>query len=142
MSLTAPPAMKSVAIGAQTLRCVEDGSPDATRALLLFNGIGASIEFAMPFMANFTRTRVIAFDLPGIGELPAPLLPYRMAHVAHLAAKLLDHLGVERVDAFGVSWGGATAQEFANHYPSRCRTLTLAATCAGFVMVPPGRACC
>ena len=30
----------------------------------------------------------------------------------------------------------SAAQEFAIRYPQRCRTLTLAATCAGFVMVP------
>ena len=35
-----------------------------------------------------------------------------------------------------VSWGGAPAQEFAIHYPQRCSSLTLAATCAGFVMLP------
>ena len=135
MSLSRP-VMKSVSIGAQTVRYVEGGLPDSKRALLLFNGIGASIEIAMPFIAKFERTRVIAFDLPGVGESPAPLLPYRMSHVAQVAAKLLDQLGIERVDVFGVSWGGAAAQEFAIQYPSRCRTLTLAATCAGFVMVP------
>jgi poly(3-hydroxyalkanoate) depolymerase len=131
-----PPAMKSVAIGAQTVRYVEGGSRHATRTLLLFNGIGANVETAMPFIASFRRTRVIAFDVPGVGDSPAPLLPYRISHVARLAAALLDHLGVERADVFGVSWGGAAAQEFAIRYAPRCRTLTLAATCAGFVMVP------
>jgi poly(3-hydroxyalkanoate) depolymerase len=131
-----PPAMKRVAIGSQTVRYLEGGSPDAARTLLLFNGIGASVETAAPFMASFKRTRVIAFDVPGVGESPAPLLPYRMHDVARLAAKLLDHLGIASADVFGVSWGGAAAQEFAIRYALRCRTLTLAATCAGFVMVP------
>ena len=131
-----PPAMKRVAIGPQTVRYLEGGSPDAPRTLLLFNGIGASVETAASFMASFERTRVIAFDVPGVGESPAPLLPYRMHHVARLGAKLLGHLGVESADVFGVSWGGAAAQEFAIRYARRCRTLTLAATCAGFVMVP------
>jgi poly(3-hydroxyoctanoate) depolymerase len=130
------PVMKRVAIGAQTLRYVEGGAPGAIRTLLLFNGIGASLETASPFIASFRQTRVIAFDIPGVGGSPAPLLPYRMSHVAGLAARLLDHLGIERVDVFGVSWGGAAAQEFAIRHASRCRTLTLAATCAGLVMVP------
>ena len=125
-----------VAIGAQTVRYVEGGSLGATRTLLLFNGIGASIETAAPFMAGFNRTRVIAFDVPGVGESPAPWLPYRLADVAQLAADLLDHLGIEHADVFGVSWGGAAAQEFAIRHPARCRTLTLAATSAGVVMVP------
>jgi alpha-beta hydrolase superfamily lysophospholipase len=94
MDPTTPPASQRVAIGAQTVRYVEGGSPDASRALLLFNGIGASVETAAPFMAGFDRTRVIAFDVPGVGESPAPLLPYRLADVAQLAADLLDHLGI------------------------------------------------
>ena len=81
-----PPAMKHVAIGPQTVRYLEGGSPDAPRTLLLFNGIGASVETAASFMASFERTRVIAFDVPGVGESPAPLLPYRMHHVARLGA--------------------------------------------------------
>jgi poly(3-hydroxyalkanoate) depolymerase len=132
----APPASHRVAIGAQAVRYVEGGSPDATRTLLLFNGIGASVETAAPFMAGFERTRVIAFDVPGVGASPAPLLPYRLADVAQLAADLLDHLEIDCADVFGVSWGGAAAQEFAIRHPARCRTLTLAATSAGFVMVP------
>src|SRR5204863_395638 len=67
-----PPAMKRVAIGPQTVRYLEGGSPDAPRTLLLFNGIGASVETVAPFMASFKRTRVIAFDVPGVGESPEP----------------------------------------------------------------------
>lgn len=128
--------MKRLAIGPHTVRYAEGGVPDAPRTLLLFNGIGASVETVMPLVTSFERTRVIAFDVPGVGGSPTPLLPYRMHEVASLAAGLLDHLGVDRADVFGVSWGGAAAQEFAIRHPHRCRTLTLAATCAGFVMVP------
>jgi poly(3-hydroxyalkanoate) depolymerase len=129
-------AAQTVTLGRQTLRYVVGGAPDAPAALLLFNGIGASIETAARFIDSFENTRVIAFDAPGVGESPAPALPYRLGDVARLAALLLDHLGLEQADVLGVSWGGAVAQEFAIRYPARCRTLTLAATCAGFVMVP------
>jgi poly(3-hydroxyalkanoate) depolymerase len=112
------------------------GAPRAARTLLLFNGIGANVETMAPFIARFAKTRVVVFDMPGVGESPAPWLPYRLADVACLAARLLDHLGVDDADVLGVSWGGAAAQEFAIRHPQRCRTLTLAATCAGFVMVP------
>lgn len=128
--------MCTVRLGSQTLRYAEGGASDAPRTLLLFNGIGASIETAAKFIAGFERTRVIAFDAPGVGASPAPALPYRVHDVADLAARLLDHLGIEVADVFGVSWGGAVAQEFALRHPARCGTLTLAATCAGFVMVP------
>jgi poly(3-hydroxyoctanoate) depolymerase len=49
---------------------------------------------------------------------------------------LLDQLDTQVLDVFGVSWGGALAQQFAYHHPERSRTLSLAATSAGFVMVP------
>lgn len=129
-------SMQTVTLGSQRLRYLEGGASDAPRTLLLFNGIGASVETAAKFIAAFERTRVIAFDAPGVGESPAPPWPYRLGEVARLAAELLDHLGVEVADVFGVSWGGAAAQEFALRYPARCSTLTLAATSAGFVMVP------
>lgn len=123
-------------LGRQAICYAEGGAADAERTLLLFNGIGASVETAAKFSAAFETTRIVAFDVPGVGASPAPLLPYRLREVADIAAALLDHLGLLAVDLFGVSWGGAAAQEFALRYPRRCRTLTLAATTAGFVMVP------
>jgi poly(3-hydroxyoctanoate) depolymerase len=123
-------------LGNQRVRYAVGGHADAARTLLLFNGFGANVESVAAFMSHFKRTRVVAFDAPGVGESPAPQLPYRPHHVARLAEQLLDHLQVERADVLGVSWGGAAAQEFAIQHPQRCRTLTLAATSAGFVLVP------
>lgn len=131
--------MQTLMLGAQPIRYAVGGAAHAERTLLLFNGIGASIETVERFIGQFRRTRVVAFDAPGVGESPAPLLPYRLHHLADQAAALLGRLGIGRADVCGVSWGGAAAQEFALRHPARCRTLTLAATCAGFVMVP-GRA--
>jgi pimeloyl-ACP methyl ester carboxylesterase len=44
-------------------------------------------------------------------------------------------LEIDQVDVFGLSWGGALAQEFALRYPSRVRRLILAATSAGPAML-------
>ena len=112
------------------------GPADAERTLLVFNGIGASLETVAPFAEHFHRTRIVTFDVPGVGGSPAPSLPYRMSWLSRLARRLLDKLGIGAVDVFGVSWGGAVAQQFVHDHPERCRTLTLAATSAGFVMVP------
>ncbi|MDN8618578.1 poly(3-hydroxyalkanoate) depolymerase [Variovorax ginsengisoli] len=131
-----PERTHCVTLDGQVIRYGEGGSLGAARVLLLFNGIGASVETAAEFADAFENTRVIAFDVPGVGASPAPLLPYRLRTVADLAAALLDHLGLSSVDVFGVSWGGAAAQEFALRHSKRCRTLTLAATTAGFMMVP------
>lgn len=131
-----PLQTRILTIGTQKIRIAEGGARRARRSLLLFNGIGASVETVGAFTSGFERTRVITFDVPGVGASPAPRLPYRFSEVARLAAAILDRLGLEQVDVLGVSWGGAAAQEFAIRSPERCQTLTLAATSAGFVMVP------
>ncbi|HTN48198.1 MAG TPA: poly(3-hydroxyalkanoate) depolymerase [Burkholderiaceae bacterium] len=126
----------TVELEGQTLRAAIGGAPGASRVLLFFNGIGASVETVASFAAKFRRTRIVTFDVPGVGGSPTPPVPYRLKHLVGLAAGLLDHLGIGSVDVFGVSWGGAAAQEFAIRFPDRARTLTLAATTAGWVMVP------
>ena len=89
-----------------------------------------------PFAAHFRDTRIVTFDVPGVGGSPTPAIPYRFTWLTRLAARLLDQLDIGAVDVFGVSWGGAAAQQFVHDFPERSRSLTLAATSAGFVMVP------
>ena len=114
-----------------------DYQPDgAVETLLMFNGIGANIESAERFIRHFENVRVVIFDAPGVGGTPTPALPYRLTHVADMAAKLLTQLGLDAVHVFGVSWGGGAAQQFANLYQSRVKSLTLAATAAGTIMIP------
>jgi poly(3-hydroxyalkanoate) depolymerase len=105
-------------------------------ALLLFNGIGASIELVAPFLDALPGPEAIIFDVPGVGGSPAPTLPYRPWTLARLSARLLDQLGHAQVDVLGVSWGGALAQQFAFQHAKRCRRLVLAATSPGHLMVP------
>ena len=112
------------------------GPEDADHTLLLCNGIGASIETAGPFAAHFKRTRLVAFDVPGVGRSPTPWSPYRLSNLTRMLNRVLDQLDIGKVDVFGVSWGGALAQQFAHDFQARCASLTLAATTAGMVMVP------
>ncbi len=128
--------IRFVTLTGQTVRVALCGPVNASRTLLVFNGIGASVETVAPFAEAFSDTRVVTFDIPGVGKSPTPALPYRFSGVARLAARILDEIGIGRVDVMGVSWGGAAAQQFVKDFPERCRTLTLAATSAGFVMVP------
>jgi poly(3-hydroxyalkanoate) depolymerase len=128
--------IRALRVAGQEIRVALYGPDAAARTLLVFNGIGASLETVAPFAAHFRDTRVVTFDVPGVGGSPAPALPYRLSWLARLAARLLDALGIGDVDVFGVSWGGALAQQFVHDFQERSRSLTLAATCAGFVMVP------
>ena len=104
--------------------------------LLLFNGIGANIELAEPFLDALAGFEAIIFDVPGVGGSPAPRLPYRPSTLVRLSARLLDQLGYAQVDVLGVSWGGVLAQQFAFQQAERCRRLVLAATSPGHLMVP------
>ena len=111
---------------------------DGTRTpLLMMNGIGVNLEVLQPFVdALDPAIEVIRFDVPGTGGSPAPLIPYRFSMHALLMTKMLDQLGYQQVDALGVSWGGALAQQFAFQYPRRCRRLILVSTGTGALMVP------
>jgi len=106
--------------------------------LLVFNGIGAAPELMAPVIEALGRRGigVVAFDVPGTGGSPTPLRPYRLPRVARTAWELLRHLGIDKVDVLGVSWGGALAQEFVHQHPAVVRRLILAATSPGVVMVP------
>ena len=129
--------IRSLTIEGQQLRIgVRAGAPRLP-PLIVFNGIGASLELIEPFVSALPEREVIAFDVPGSGGSPASLLPYRFPGLARLAQRLLIELGYDgAVDALGVSWGGALAQTFAFHFPSHCRKLVLASTSPGALMVP------
>ena len=113
-----------------------DGDPGRP-PLLLCNGIGGRLELFQPFVdAMDPRRGVIRFDMPGIGESPAPVVPYHLAALAPMLTGLLDQLGVARADVLGISWGGGLAQQFALSRPDRVHRLVLVATGPGALMVP------
>jgi poly(3-hydroxyalkanoate) depolymerase len=132
-----PVQIRELQISGTTLRVgVWPGSTQRP-PLLLFNGIGASLELLGPFADALADVELISYDMPGTGESGLPPIPYRLWMLALMTDQLLDELGYDRVDTLGVSWGGGIAQQFALQNPRRCRRLVLAATCAGVTMVPP-----
>ena len=94
-------------------RAVADcGAPPVP--LLLFNGIGASLELLQPFVdALDPAIEVVRFDVPGVGGSPLPAIPYRFTGLCRLTGQLLTELGYDRADVLGISWGGGVAQHFA-----------------------------
>lgn len=82
--------------------------------------------------------RIILFDNRGTGRSDKPDMPYTTQMMAGDAAGLLDVIGVDRANVFGVSMGGMIAQEFALTYPERVRNLILGCTgCGVSKSVPP-----
>jgi poly(3-hydroxyalkanoate) depolymerase len=123
-------------VGKQSLRVAVKRGPKDRPPLLLFNGVGANLELAKPFMRALTRTEAIIFDVPGVGGSPPPTAPYRPSTIARLASQLLRQLGYRRADVAGVSWGGGLAQQFAHQHYDMCRKIVLAATSPGALMIP------
>ena len=88
--------------------------------LLLLNGIGAPLPLLQPFVDALDPAReVIRLDVPGVGESPAPKIPYSMGTMALSVARILDQLEYRKVDVMGFSWGGALAQHLAVQHRNR-----------------------
>ena len=131
-----PFAIEMLHFDDQPLRVGRQAGSGAGVPLLLFNGIGGSIELLAPIAGWMPRREVITFDIPGVGLSPLPTVPYRLTGIARLATRVLDHYGHAETDVLGVSWGGAVAQQFARNHAERCRRLILCATSSGMIMVP------
>lgn len=105
--------------------------------LLLCNGIGASLDLLQPFVDELDPAlTVIRFDVPGVGGSPDPKVPYNFALLSHGIGRLMTHLGHERYDVLGISWGGGLAQHLAFQHPRRVRRVVLVATATGSLMIP------
>ena len=93
-------------------------------------------ELLAPLSRHFS---VITFDNRGTGKSDKPNMPYTLPMMADDAAGLLEHLGIQQANVFGVSMGGMIAQELALRYPKRIDRLILGCThCGGpFATLPP-----
>jgi poly(3-hydroxyalkanoate) depolymerase len=109
------------------------GSP-----VLLVTGLGASLDLAAPFERALAAhgLQVISYDAPGVGQSTPYTWPRRMRGVARTVHRLVETLGYDRVDVFGVSLGGVVAQQLAHQSPHLVGRLVLAATGPGLGGVP------
>jgi poly(3-hydroxyoctanoate) depolymerase len=130
-----PAQVRTIPVGEVRLRTSVRGTG---RPLLLITGLGASLELAEPFEQELAARgrQVISFDAPGIGGSTPYRSPRRMPGLVRTVTGLLDALGLDQVDVFGVSLGGVVAQQLARQAPDRVRRLVLAATAPGLGGMP------
>jgi pimeloyl-ACP methyl ester carboxylesterase len=94
--------------------------------ILLHGGLGSSEMFGPILPALAERRQVVAVDLQGHGrtaDIDRPLDPRLMADDI---AALVDHLGLDRPDLVGYSFGGWVALHTAARYPARVGRLVAA----------------
>ena len=108
------------------------------RPLLLVMGLGGNLDMWGPLEQRLHPygIRTVAYDAPGTGGSTDYRTPRRVSGLATTAERLLDAVGLDRVDVLGVSFGGGVAQQLAHQAPDRVRRLVLAATSSGALSVP------
>ncbi|MGV8604836.1 hypothetical protein ACV354_36310, partial [Pseudomonas aeruginosa] len=71
-----------------------------------------TLELVFPFVQALDPALAgIAFAGPAVGCSWTPRAPYRVPGLAKLAPRMLDSLDDGQVNALGVSWRGALAQD-------------------------------
>ena len=96
-----------------------DGAP----LLLLHGGMGAGADWKYVFPADPSGFRVIVPDMRGHGGSTNPSGAFTFRQAALDVFALLDHLGVEHVNAIGLSGGGITLLHMATLQPARIASM-------------------
>jgi len=111
------------------LHWAEMGEADQTVPVVLLHGLNDSYltwNRVAPLLA--VDRRVLMPDLPGYGLSERPDASYELRWHAHVMAKWLETLGLEKVDIVGHSFGGGVAQVMLLECSARIRRLVLVAS--------------
>jgi pimeloyl-ACP methyl ester carboxylesterase len=116
-----------IVVEGETLHVEQSGAGDAIVLVHGFPSSSFSFHRLAPILAR--RRRVIALDLPGLGQSHRD---HRRtlsleAHAERIVG-LLDALGIDRASVLGVSMGGGVAQRLAVAHPERVDRLVLVAS--------------
>lgn len=105
----------------------ECGNPHGIPAILLHGGPGAGSSRTMRRFHDPRIYRIILFDQRGCGH-SRPIASLKANTTWHLVAdieRLRKHLGVDRWQVFGGSWGSTLALAYAESYPERVTSMIL-----------------
>ena len=108
------------------------GNRDGAPVVFLHGGPGAGCTPAHRRLFDPDRYRIVLFDQRGCGrsrphasDPEADLSTNTTWHLVADIEKLREHLGVDRWQVFGGSWGSALALAYAQTHPVRVRSLIL-----------------
>jgi pimeloyl-ACP methyl ester carboxylesterase len=103
------------------------------RPLIVLNGFAAtSADWDPSFIEGLASSNeLILIDNRGIGRSTDDGQPFDIAKLTDDAARVIETLGIERVNVLGWSMGGFIAQTLASHHPGRINKLILLSTAPG-----------
>lgn len=100
-------ASTTVEVRGQTTRLVDLGSGEP---VVVLHGWGGRVESMAPVVHCLAASRrVLALDLPGFGESPAPPTAWGTSDYAAFVREVLASAGVTRADFVGHSFGAKTS---------------------------------
>ncbi len=105
----------------------QSGNPDGKPVVFLHGGPGFGTEPAHRQFFDPRAYRIILFDQRGCGKSTphASLVENTTWHLVDDMERLRQHLGVERWQIFGGSWGSTLALAYAQTHPERVSELVL-----------------
>lgn len=123
--------------GGQRLYYEVGGAPEGP-PLLLIRGLTRTCRHWGPLLDELGATfRTIVMDNRGVGLSDKPFGIYSTATMADDVAAVLAAAGIARAAVFGISLGGAIAQQVALRHPERVTRLVLGCTRASGKDGPP-----
>jgi proline iminopeptidase len=105
----------------------ESGNPNGKPAVFVHGGPGGGTEPKQRRFWDASKYRIVLFDQRGCGK-STPFASLEANTTWHLVAdmeKLRTHLGIERWQVFGGSWGSTLALAYAQTHPERVTELVL-----------------
>jgi proline iminopeptidase len=105
----------------------ESGAPGGKPVVFLHGGPGGGTDAKMRRFFDPARYRIILFDQRGCGRSTphASLIDNTTQDLVEDIEKLRTHLGIDRWQVFGGSWGSTLALAYAQAWPERVSELVL-----------------
>jgi pimeloyl-ACP methyl ester carboxylesterase len=120
---TSPPVGQTIPINGMEMYYEIRGAGEPL--VLLHGGTGAGVNWDLLFRNAPAGYRLVVPDLRGHGRSTNPSATFTFRQSAFDVFAMLDHLGIERFKAIGVSLGAKTLLHVATQQPTRVAAMVL-----------------
>ena len=120
---TSPPVGQTISINGMEMYYEIRGAGEPL--VLLHGGAGAGVNWDLLFKNAPAGYRLVVPDLRGHGRSTNPSAAFTFRQSAFDVFAMLDHLGIERFKAIGVSLGAKTLLHMAAQQPARVEAMVL-----------------